>query len=138
MKKIYILIILLSAILFISCDSDNEVKMQDSDLLTGNWINPVAVDTLMKYERADTLKSNDYGFSFKEGQKFVERKNAGWCGTPPISYADFEGTWSVNDSVISITVDYWGGVANYEWKIINIDNNFLTVYVLKEEYQYAD
>lgn len=65
---------------------------------------------------------------------FIERKNAGWCGTPPIAYADFNGSWAKNDSLIDITVDYWGGVANYHWKIISIDNNNLILCKLKEEY----
>lgn len=134
MKSIINLFLFLTIAIFVSCDSDNSFDLSNSNKIIGNWINPVAVDTLTRYERSDSLRSNDYGFSIKEGQKFIERKNAGWCGTPPISYADFDGTWTMNDSTISITVDYWGGVASYEWKLIDIDNKYLTIWVAKTEF----
>jgi hypothetical protein len=38
------------------------------------------------------------------------------------------------DSIINVSVDYWGGLADYEWKIISIEMNKLTVLKLKEEY----
>jgi hypothetical protein len=126
MKTLNKMILFLSIIILIACEKSNEPIVNDSDKLIGYWINPVAIDTVWKYERANTLKDNDYGFAFKSGQLFVERKNAGWCGTPPISYTDFDGTWTKNDSVINITVGYWGGLADYQWKIILIDNNSLT------------
>jgi hypothetical protein len=134
MKTINKMILFLSIIILIACEKSNEPIVNNSDKLIGYWINPVAIDTVWKYERANSLKDNDYGFAFKSGQLFVERKNAGWCGTPPISYTDFDGTWTKNDSVINITVGYWGGLADYQWKIILIDNNSLTIYRLKEEY----
>ena len=69
------------------------------------------------------------------GMGFSTNKNAGWCGTPPISYADFEGTWKKSDSTISITVGYWGGLLDYQWKIVSIDNKSLTIVKLQEEYR---
>lgn len=134
MKTVNKMILFLSIIILIACEKSNEPIVNNSDKLIGYWINPVAIDTVWKYERANSLKDNDYGFAFKSGQLFVERKNAGWCGTPPISYTDFDGTWTKNDSVINITVGYWGGLADYQWKKILIDNNSLTIYRLKEEY----
>ncbi len=134
MKALFYFLFIFSFIVLVSCNEDNSLNINNSDAIIGNWINPVAVDTLTRFERSDTLKSNDYGFSIKKEQKFIERKNAGWCGTPPISYADFNGTWTMNDSTINITVDYWGGVASYEWKLIDIDNNYLTIWVAKTEF----
>jgi hypothetical protein len=134
MKTLYNVTLLLSLIILIACEERSESIVIGSDELLGNWINPVVADTIWTFERAELLKNNDYGFSFKSAQLFVERKNAGWCGTPPISYADFDGSWTANGSVINITVGYWGGEAVYQWKIISIDNNHLTIYRLKEEY----
>lgn len=134
MKKGFKLILFFSFIVLASCEK-NEPVMNDSEKLIGSWVNPVLVDTLWKYERAATLRDNDYGMSFKEGQLFVERKNAGWCGTPPVAYDDFEGTWTKNDSVINITVAYWGGLVSYQWKVISVDKDNLVVYKMKEDYQ---
>jgi hypothetical protein len=124
-----VLIIFLLIVALAACKKNDEpIVIDDSNLLIGNWINPTAMDTLWKYERANSLIENDYGFSFEQGQAFIERKNAGWCGTPPITYANFDGTWTSNDTIINITVDYWGGTADYQWKIISLDESSLVIY----------
>lgn len=118
-----------------ACQKENEIFFNGTDKIIGCWINPTAVDTLWKYTRSKSLKDNDYGFVFKSDQWFVERKNSGWCGTPPISYADFDGTWTIKDSLINITVKFWGGLADYQWRVISVDDNNLTVHKLKEVYR---
>jgi len=135
MNTISKLILVLSLFGWISCEKSNDPVIDDSDLLIGYWINPVAVDTFLKYERVGELKENAYGFGFKTGHSFVERKNAGWCGTPPVIYGDDQGTWARNDSLIDIEVPYWGGTAHYQWKIISLDNSSMTIAVLKQEFQ---
>ncbi len=135
MRSLRKVTLLLFVVVLISCDKANEPKLNNSDELIGYWINPVAVDTAWKYERANQLKENESGFSFQSGQLFLERKNAGWCGTPPITYADFDGTWAQSDSLIDITVAYWGGVAKYQWKIVSVSNDVLIISKLKEQYQ---
>jgi hypothetical protein len=84
--------------------------------------------------KSNKLKENEYGILFKSNGKLTERKNSGWCGTPPISYADFNGYWEEHNSIIEIKVDYWGGLADYQWKIISVDNDILTVYKISEDY----
>ena len=121
-----------------ACEESLQPMDNSSDQLMGTWGNPTQVDTLWQYERAATLDNAGYGFTFKAEDKFVERKNAGWCGTPPISYSNFEGTWTQNDSMITINVDYWGGKADYQWKVISLDDHHLTVYKVKEVYGYEE
>ena len=115
---------------------DEHVK-NSTDYLIGNWINPQYADTIITFQKADTLKSQDYGFSFRLPDQFTERKNSGWCGTPPISYSDFEGTWNQHDSILDIQVAYWGGMADYTWKILSLDNKKLTLAVLETEYHFG-
>ena len=138
MTSINKIILFLSILVLIACEKSNEPIVNDSDQLIGYWINPVIDDTTLTYERANALTDNEYGFAFQSGNVFIERKNAGWCGTPPISYADFEGTWITTNSLINITVRYWGGWADYQWKIISAAKNKLTIYRLKEKYQRAE
>jgi len=135
MKKQYFIILFLSLGILFSCEDDINHPMVSSDQLIGNWVKPEYVDSFWVYSKASELKADDYGFTFKSGKSFVERKNAGWCGTPPISYADFDGNWQVTDSIIKITVDYWGGESDYQWKVISIDNKQLKIYKLKEDYK---
>lgn len=134
MKTVNKIILFLSIFTLIACDKKDELNLFDSEDLYGYWINPVSIDSISTFERVNSLKDNDYGIAFKSGYVFIERKNSGWCGTPPISYADYGGTWSQTDSIVNITVGYWGGSADYQWKIISIDKNELKISRLKEEY----
>lgn len=135
MKTLAKIILLLFSITLFSCEETIEPKINSSDPIIGSWINPHYMDTLWRYERADALQDDCPGFTFKPEGLFVERKNAGFCGTPPIVYSNFNGTWTKNDSLIQITVDYWGGEADYQWKIISMDDRYLILDKVKEEYR---
>jgi hypothetical protein len=135
MKTSYKLLFLLSVLFLFSCEKNSEtIDNSLSNQLIGYWVNPTENDTILTYEKASDLQSGEYGFEFKNSQIFVERKNAGWCATPPITYYDFEGTWSLNDSTLTINVDYWGGTVDYQWKVISIDETSLKIYKADEEY----
>lgn len=134
MKTISKLIFIFSVILLSSCEKINTPTSFNKDALIGNWVKPVLIDTVWKYERANALNTDDYGFAFNADQSFIERKNSGWCGTPPISYANFNGSWSIQDSLLNITVDYWGGEAKYQWKIISFEGDKLSIYKIDEDY----
>lgn len=133
-----VLFFLLTMVTMMACDETIEPKDSPSDLLMGTWINPTPVDTFWQYERAAQLNNGAYGFSFKSNDQFIERKNEGWCGTPPITLVNFEGTWSKKDSLITINVDYWGGKADYQWKIISLDDHHLVIYKVNETYGYNE
>ena len=128
------LIILMLALSIIACEKNIENSAPSMDQSIGNWFNPQYNDSIVTYERSEGLVENDYGFSINEDKTFIERKNAGWCGTPPISYADYDGTWTEKDSIIEITVGYWGGTSDYTWKMVSVDETTLIIIRLEEEY----
>ncbi len=117
-----------------SCEVDNVKSLPEADYLIGSWVNPQATDSIICYERSESLNEQEYGFTFLSGNAFIERKNAGWCATPPIYYADFEGSWSRDESVLEIAVGYWGGMARYRWEIISVDNTTLKIIRAEQEY----
>jgi hypothetical protein len=119
----------------VSCQKDEQFVKYGNDKLIGNWINPQYRDTLVTYSRAVNLIENEIGITFKPGYKFVYRQNSSWCGTPPITTADYEGAWNWNDSTIDISVGYWGGTANYSWKVITLSDKKLVISVVKTSYQ---
>lgn len=122
--------------LFASCDATDDAPLS-LDNLQGYWVNPVAKDTLVVYERAGSLQNDGYGFAIMDEQRFLERKNAGWCGTPPIAYANYDGSWELTaDSVLHIRAGYWGGHVDYQWKLVSVTPHKLTLYPLKEEYHW--
>lgn len=135
MKSIFNILLVISVFTWISCEESTDPAIDDSELLLGYWINPVYVDTLVRYERAAELKENAYGFAFRTEHVYVERKNIGWCGTPPVTMDDYEGTWTRQDSVIDIDVPYWGGMAHFKWKIISLDDTHLTIATISQEFK---
>lgn len=133
MKPIFALLILILS--FSACNKTEESINSNPEVLIGNWILPEYNDSTTTYIRAFSLPENDYGISFQSNNKLIERRNSGWCGTPPIVYADFEGNWTGNDSIIYINVGYWGGTAELTWKIVSLNKQYLTIIRIEENYE---
>ncbi|MBK9718224.1 MAG: hypothetical protein IPO85_12060 [Saprospiraceae bacterium] len=129
-----ILALILTIILVSACEKNSDPSVIAPEKLVGSWINSSWSESNISFEKANGLKYQDYGFAFYSNHLFVERKNSGWCGTPPISYGNYVGTWIKKGSIINITVDYWGGIAEYQWELVSVDQNTLTIHVLKEVY----
>ncbi len=122
-------------IVLLSCKKDDIRNENNLNDLIGSWVDPSYNENQIEFEKSAELKDNEYGFTFMADGEFIERKNSGWCGTPPISYADFDGTWMINDSIINITVAYWGGEIDYRWKIVVLHDKKLKVI---EEYNIVE
>lgn len=125
----WVWIILLSGIL-LSCEEEVSVSDQlgQNAGIVGTWVQERQDPDRLLLSRSSTLDPDKYGFIVKAGGEFIERKNAGWCGTPPITYADFEGTWvALSDSLLEVTVGYWGGTITYQMRVISLDNEQLTI-----------
>jgi hypothetical protein len=137
MMKIKVLILGFLLPLF-ACEENvvtvNEGAGINAESLIGSWIHPQYNDSTITYEKSGKLSDQEYGFSFLPENKFLERKNIGWCGTPPVSYGDYEGTWTRNDSILDISVGYWGGTEDFKWKIMSMDQHHLTLFTLAVEY----
>lgn len=132
MKNQIIFLSLFSIIAFTSCEKTDVFNTS----IVGVWTNPQYNDSIIVYQRTDVLPTNNYGLEINADGTLKERKNIGWCATPPIAYGDYDGKWSGGDSVIKIQVAFWGGTENLTWKIISFDDNTLTVKQLKSEYTY--
>lgn len=137
--KRFAYILFLLPLTFLSCETDNmfsaEALGQNISIL-GTWIEGDidATSEFTQLLRADSLDEFKYGFIFDEDGSFTERKNAGWCGTPPIYYDNFEGQWTaLNDSLLDITVAYWGGTMTYQIRILSLDDVELQINYLFED-----
>jgi len=125
MKRLALLSILLGS-LFISCAKD-EIKIDPDNLLIGIWIYSHFQDNTGIYIRNQDFVDN-HCYKFNSDGTLIERKNSGWCGTPPITYADYTGSWTVlNDTLIQIKVGYWGGNMAYKLDIESVSSNSLKV-----------
>ena len=138
----YSVVLLFISVCLSSCEKDNDdnniVLSQD---ITGCWINPEYKEdsegkSIMRYEKTKSLPNNSYGVEFFDEGKLIERKSAGWCGTPPVTYTNYQGNWQVQENGdIKIDVAYWGGMEHSVWKIIGVTNKILTIEVVSMEYE---
>ncbi len=134
MKRNSYLAVFLFPLLLTACEVVDDSPGLGSDLLIGYWIHPLYSGDILRLKRADSLKEQEYGLSFRTDHSLIERKNAGWCATPPIFYADFQGSWNRLDSIVEISVGYWGGLAEYRWKILSLDSGRLEIKQLEAKY----
>ena len=96
--------------------------------MVGHWIDQDYSDTLYTLRRASHIPDDTFGWTFNRDGTLIQRGNAGFCGTPPITYADYEGDWLAKDSLITIDVNFWGGTSILEWQIIEISETSLIYY----------
>jgi hypothetical protein len=126
MKTLLKTVLFLFLVTTIGCEDNNEtIPINESNKLLGHWINPVYTGSELQLSRASSLKTDQYGLSFIEKTQCVER-SSGWCGTPPLTFFDFKGTWTRTDSVLIITIDNgFSGTQNIKWVIKTLDNKTL-------------
>jgi len=127
MKRI---LFLLFMVLMVSCEKntmDLAALGENSDIV-GTWTEDEYKGDTLLLNRSGKLAADRYGFTLEDDGTFIEHKNAGWCGTPPITYDNFDGTWeAVSDSLLNITVAYWGGVMTYQIRIVSVDGARLAI-----------
>ena len=128
------LLLPLAAMLLFSCETETPEIPDENTPFLGTWINPVYTDSTRTYSRAEGLMDNEYGLSILENHSVLERKNSGWCGTPPISYADFQGNWLFEDDTLRLNVDFWGGTSELTWIIRSVDENEMVILPIRENY----
>jgi hypothetical protein len=129
MNKLIISLLLL--IIILACKKTPDAHPDPQNLHIGFWHNPQLADSIWTFQRIYTFPENDYGFVMVRGGLFIERKNAGFCGTPPITYADYEGNWEKSGQILTINTKSWAGSLQYIWRIKHNDNNTLSVVKLQ-------
>ena len=130
-------IFLLSIIFVIgitACQKSDSSPNYPNDSLTSSWIHPQYTDSIITFERSENLIPGDYGLLLKNDNSLIERKNSGWCGTPPITYGDFAGSWSETNDTLNMEVGFWGGVTRIQWQVLSVDGKQLRVKQLKVEF----
>jgi len=133
MKK---LIFLMVMVLLLSCEKElMEMEALGANAgIVGTWIEVGYQGDTTLLKRAGKLNEVKYGFTINEDGSFIERKNSGWCGTPPISYANYDGSWeAVSDSLLNVTVGYWGGMMTYQIRVVSLQGEDLAIKYLYSE-----
>lgn len=136
MKIFFTFLILVLLVCWTSCETTNEF---DEDFILSYWmieqdseVGESVLDSVLLFNRVSALDFNSYGFAFLKEGHFIERKNIGWCGTPPISYGNFQGEWTMKGNKINLVSDYWGTKVigeriHQEWELVSISENQMTI-----------
>jgi hypothetical protein len=130
------LVILCIAVMLISCENEmvSLADLGSNAGIVGTWVEDRQQGDTLYLDRSGSFDQEKYGFSIHDDGTFIEHKNAGWCGTPPIAYDSFEGSWEpVSDSLLDITVAYWGGVMTYQIRIVSLAGDELAIRYLYTE-----
>ncbi len=123
MKKAIILNLLLGALL-IAC-TKKEIPVDKNNLILGVWTFSHSDLDVNVFSRSGEF-TQAHCYRFNSDGTLVERNLAGWCGTPPVSYSDYQGSWSAeSDSLILIDAGYWGGTRTYRLKIVQVSADSL-------------
>lgn len=112
-------------LIFVSC-TENPVNEKIPDNLEGTWVYRSYQDDVYTMEKSTNLENDNSGMIILGNGNLIERKNVGFCGTPPVVYDNYEGNWeSLSDTKLLINVDYWGGTENYTLEIVSVTNSVL-------------
>lgn len=140
-----LLVLLFISVLFVGCNNEgvtpNLSNLEGQEDLIGIWeydayeqINDTSYAQI--YRKVNKIASDQAGITFKQTGAFISKQNAGWCGTPPISYADYEGNFQVEDkNSIKINSTYWGGKMSYKVEVLELSNRKLKIRPYDYEYE---
>lgn len=96
--------------------------------ISGYWLNNSSDGNNIVFSKVKAFQDDRSGYHFISGGKMEIRQNSGWCGTPPISYKNYDGQWEMeSDSVIHMKYQFWGGIVEERWKVVLQEKNELIV-----------
>jgi len=123
LKLLYICII---TTVLLSCQKSDEIEIDSENLLLGVWTNQVynSNTNTTTFERVEQLPNEKYGISFHENGTYINR-SSGWCGTPPLTFFNIEGTFVLKKDIIKVSIQDFSG--DFQWKIIELNESKLIV-----------
>lgn len=123
MRKNFLILIFIG-ILISSCTKD-EIKIDPDNPLIGIWNYSGQDENATVFTRSQEL-ANSFCYRFNADGTLIERNISGFCGTPPVSYTNYQGNWTMlNDTLIKVEVIYYDGNRNYKLDIESINTNSL-------------
>lgn len=106
-----------------SCEN-NEINIDTNNLLLGFWATPTYEGETTTFKRVNSLPKDAYGISFTKNGDFIEH-TSGWCGTPPLSFFNVEGSYQLENGLIYISTQSYP--SNYSWRIVSLTEDELVV-----------
>ena len=121
MKRITITVLGIIALQFLaSCDKSDAVAPEVAGV-DGAWaLAEVMPETESRtYRKLEELSGRIDGFEFEPNGKLMVR-NAGSCGTPPLTFSTFEGSWvAEGDESYILTYYYLGTLSDIRLTVLS-------------------
>lgn len=96
--------------------------------LFGHWERVESGIDGMVYKKVKELPTGNHGFTIRKNGEFRENANAGWCGTPPIHYEQYDGQWEeLTEQELAIEVGFWGGTHQYVMRLLAFEGDVLRI-----------
>lgn len=124
--KLKLLHLCIIVAVIISCQKNDDIKIDSENLLLGVWTNSTydSNTNTTTFERVGELPDEEYGVSFQEDGTYINR-SSGWCGTPPLTFFNIEGTFILDKDIVKVNIQDFPG--NFQWKIVEVDESKLVV-----------
>lgn len=109
-----------------SCSSDNPTNPNGGSIIGAWGYDSYDAETgIETFKHLDSLTGDKYGYQFDlEGVLLV--RSAGWCGTPPLTYSNYEGSWlEESDGVLVLNRTDEGFSMSYKLEIVELTNDVL-------------
>ena len=125
---------ILFPMLLMASMSLNDIHTTLKTQLEGTWIYADWEDGGIVFQKENDFAKDKGGIQFLENGKLIKRQNAGWCGTPPITYHNYKGTWEITpNSTVKISYAFWGGTMEEEWSVVKLDGKNMKITVLEQD-----
>lgn len=113
-------------------------KYDPENPVQGLWVldkyDYIGNEEIISFHRASKFEHDKPGYAFQANGLLISRQNAGWCGTPPISYVETKGDWNTNGKTINLNGIFWGGTFNIQYEITQVNSNVLRVKQISSKY----
>ena len=107
--------------------SEPDPRLDLSRSLVGIWVlEGEDTEGIQVFARAAALSCDHPGYEFGEHGGLRVRK-PGWCDTPPVTWTDHEGLWSLLDNRLLDICHAWrGSPREYQLEIMSLGPSRLT------------
>lgn len=134
MRLFYLIVSITISVLTISCDYCTQPISNDA--MYNVWVKyDDDFNDPNTFRSANKLDKNRYGFIIESDGTFIHRQNSGWCGTPPIAYKNYNGTWKeLSKDTLEIISEFWGGLDTFKIEILSVTGTELKInYIYRYE-----
>lgn len=125
---------LLAALFCASCSSSDPAAPQDP-AISGAWglESTDSESGIRIYSKLNSLSGDQNGYMFGSGGSLLVR-DAGWCGTPPLAFSNYEGSWvEEEENILLLTYPQLEEMQDFRLVILSLNGDEMQCRVVEVE-----